>query len=103
MASSDNEKSAVDDSAKYVLALLDYDAGKRLLRIRKEVSFYMGGQKADARSSAKRSVPGEPNRAKQSGETCVSVSRSWLRLLEEAFCDDSTFDMHISTPEELFS
>lgn len=50
MASSDSEESAVDDFAKYVLALLDYDSGKRLLRSRKEMSFYMGGQKVDAKA-----------------------------------------------------
>ncbi|KAL0952234.1 hypothetical protein HGRIS_006524 [Hohenbuehelia grisea] len=50
VASSDSEESAVDDFAKSLLGMLDYDSGNRLIRSRKEMSFYMGGQKVDAKA-----------------------------------------------------
>ncbi|KAL0948600.1 hypothetical protein HGRIS_011158 [Hohenbuehelia grisea] len=50
LANSDNEESAVDDFATHLLRLMDYDAGGWLLRTKKEMGFYMGGQMVDAKA-----------------------------------------------------
>ncbi|KAM6499421.1 hypothetical protein JOM56_004929 [Amanita muscaria] len=42
------DSSAVDDFTAFLLRMLDYDNGGRVIRIRKELSFYMAGQHVDA-------------------------------------------------------
>lgn len=44
------EKSLVDDFAVFLLGMLDYDDGQRVLHTRKEMSFYMCGSKVDAKA-----------------------------------------------------
>ncbi|KAL0958667.1 hypothetical protein HGRIS_013999 [Hohenbuehelia grisea] len=50
LANSNNEESAVDDFATHLLRLMNYDDGGWLLRTKKEMGFYMGGQMVDAKA-----------------------------------------------------
>jgi len=44
-----SEESAVDDFAAFILRTLGYDDDDRVIRLRKVISFYVGGEKVDAK------------------------------------------------------
>ncbi|KAJ3518171.1 hypothetical protein NLJ89_g2 [Agrocybe chaxingu] len=43
-------ESAVDDFAAFILRMLDYDDEDRVVRLRKEISFYMAGERVGAKA-----------------------------------------------------
>jgi len=45
-----SEESAVDDFPAFILHTLDYDDDDRVIQLRKANSFYMGGEKVDAKA-----------------------------------------------------
>ena len=49
MAIPPEEKSFVDDFAAFILRLMDYNSGRRLIHLRKELRFEMCGQRVDAK------------------------------------------------------
>lgn len=45
-----SEESAVGDFAAFILRMLDYDDEDRVIRLRKDISFYMAGESVDAKT-----------------------------------------------------
>ena len=61
-----SEDSAVADFAALILTMLDYDDEDRFIRLRKEILFYMAGQKVDAKA-----------------DVCVMNDLGYLLLVQE--------------------
>ncbi|KAF8814383.1 hypothetical protein BYT27DRAFT_7266192 [Phlegmacium glaucopus] len=61
-----SEESAVADFAAFILGMLDYDDEDRFIRLRKEISFYMAGQRVDAKA-----------------DVCVMNDLDYLLLVQE--------------------
>ncbi|KAF8964281.1 hypothetical protein BDZ97DRAFT_1660604 [Flammula alnicola] len=70
-----SEESAVDDFAAFILRMLDYDDEDRLIRLRKEISFYMAGKRVDAKA-----------------DVCVMNDSDYLLLVHEGKRGESTED-----------
>lgn len=60
------EESAVDDFTAFILRMLDYDDDDRVIRLRKEISFYMAGERVDA-----------------TADVCVMNDSDYLLLIQE--------------------